>query len=488
MAFKTPEEYIESIAGIKPRIFIAGKRIDDVTRHPNTRPGIDAVAKTYELALDPEHEELMTATSHLTSQKISRWNYVPRSIDDLVKRRQMNLLMSQTVGVCWPRCAGTQSLQVLESVTYAMHQKLGTEYNKRFNDYLRYIQENDLSANAVQTDAKGDRTKRPLNYDDPDLSVHVVERSDDGIIVRGAKVGPENPFAVHELIVFPPVMPLIKGEENYAVCFAIPAGTQGITYVCQSGPMEAERREAEDIGTLGSPVYGTAVSVLYVFDDVFVPWERVFMCGEIEFAEDLLTKFESIMNPLCACGCKVGFMDLIIGAAQTIAEYNGVAGAAHIRDKLTEMIRVRESLDVCGMAAVQNAKEDPSGSGVYFPDIMPGLMGNLICHYDLPQSILMAADVAGGSVVTYPSELELRNPETSQYVERFLRGVASVPTEDRMRMLKFLQHWTAGQETVRIWHGTYPPATTRLILYRQAEGSLEEKKKLAKKLAGIKES
>ena len=485
MALKTPQQYIDSIKEIKSRVFIAGKRIEDVTEHPNTRNVINAAAKTYELALDPRYQEITTATSHLTGEKISRWTHVPRSIDDLDKRRWMNVLMSQKVGTCHGRCVGSLVSQVLASVTYAMDQKLGTEYNKRFNNFLRYMQENDLSCSGPQTDAKGDRSKRPLEQEDPDLYLHVVEKRSDGIVVRGAKLHQEGNPAAHYHLVSPPLLPLRKGEEDYALSFAIPVGTEGMTYICQDSAMEAERRNAEDIQTLGIPLYGSSVSSMTIFDNVFVPWENVFMCGEVEFTGEYLNKFAPVFNLLCGGACKVGFMDLIIGAAQTIVEYNGTSRVAHVVDKITEMIRVRETTHACATAAVLNGKEDPPGSGVYFPDFMSSLMARLNTHYGFPQVAMLAADLAGGAVVTMPSELELKNPETSQYVKKYLKGVASVSTEDRMRMLKFLQHWTAGPQVVRMWQGGGPPQIHRYTIYRESQAGLEEKKKLAKELAGI---
>jgi len=487
MALKTPEEYRETIGKIKHKAFVGGKRIENILEHPNTKPTVEAGAKTYELVLDPQYEELMTATSHLTGQKISRWAYVPGSVEDLLKRRQMNILMSQKTGTCYPRCGGTQGMQVLASVTYAMDQKLGTEYYQRFNNFLRYMQENDLTANAAEVDAKGDRSKRPTEQEHPDVYLHVVEKRNDGIIVSGVKAHPEGSFACHEHLVFPPAIPLRKGEEDYAVCFAIPAGTEGMTYVLQDAPMDAERRETEDSRTLGNPVFGMTPCCMTIFDHVFVPWERVFMCGETEFAESYAEVFGRVQNYICTGSCKVGWIDLIIGAAQTIAEYNGISGAAHVRDKITEMVRIRETINACATASVQSGKEDPPGSGVFLPDMMFGLMANIATHYGLPQVTLLAADLAGGSVVTMPSELELQNPETSQYIKKYLQGVASVPTESRMRMLKFLQHWTAGPEAVRMWHGDVPIQSHHLVLYQQSLAGLEEKKRLAKELAGIKE-
>jgi len=487
VAIKTPEQYIDSIRKIKTNLFIAGKRIDDVTEHPNTKAVINAVAKTYELVLDPRYEELLTATSHLTGEKISRWCHVPRSLDDLGKRAQMNVLMSQVLGTCNVRCVGTEAVHALDSVTYAMDKKLGTEYHQRFNRFLRYMQENDLTANEPQTDVKGDRSKRPSEQADPDLYLHIVEKRSDGIIVRGAKAHQEGNFASHYHFVCPPLIPLRKGEEDYALSFVIPAGTEGITYICQDSAMEAERRQAEDLGILGNPIYGSSVSSMTIFDNVFVPWENVFMCGEIEFTRGYLDLSSRLHNLLCRGACKVGYMDLLIGAAQTIAEYNGISKASHVVDKITEMIRIRETTHACATAAVLKGTEEPPGSGVYFPDFMSGLMAALNTQYGFPQAAMLAADLAGGLAVTMPSELELNNPETSEYVTKYLKAVDSVPTEDRLRMMRFLQHWVAGPQAIRMWHGGGPLQVHRYLIYRESQAGLEQKKKLAKELAGIKE-
>lgn len=182
----------------------------------------------------------------------------------------------------------------------------------------------------------------------------------------------------------------------------------------------------------------------------------------------------------------MGNMDLLIGAAQTMAEYNGIQGAAHVRDKLTEMIRIRETTRACTIAAIQYAEEDPPGSGVYFADSMFSVIGSLNTQSGLPEAALMAADIAGGAVITMPSEAELQNPETSEYLKKYFKGVADVSTEDRMRMLKFLQHWTAGPQTVLMWHSGGPIQFNLSLAYMLGKGGLEENQKFAKRIAGIK--
>jgi len=486
MVLKTPEKFREEVKKLKPKVFIGGERIEDISTHPNIVPVINGIAKTYEMALNPEYEHLATATSHLTGEKISRWTHIPHSIDDVDKRAMLNLEMARQLGCCHYRCSGQSGLHVLASVTYKMDRKLGTDYHQRFENYLRYVQENDMSVDVCQTDPKGDRVKRPMQQADIDLHLRVVEKRADGIVVRGAKVQQVGPMVAQEHIILPPLVPLVKGEEDYAVCCVVPNGAEGITYICQDSPIEIERRYAKSVRHLGEPEYGSEFTAWVIFDNVFVPWEKVFMCGEVEFTANLLDKFVRSHNIVCRGSCKVGNMDLLIGAAQTIAEYNGIQDVSHVRDKITDMIRIRETTRACTIAAIQYAKEDPPGSGVFFADPMFSIIASLNTQYGLPEVTLMAADIAGGSVITMPSEAELQNPETSGYLKKYFKGVADVSTEDRMRMLKFLQHWTAGPQTVLMWHSGGPINFNLGLAYMLGKSGLEEKKKFAKRIAGIK--
>ena len=485
MAIKTPEQYVESLEQTKPRVFLGGKRVDDVLEHPNTRVIINAIAKTYAMVQEPEYEDIFTATSHLTGEKISRWNHVPHSIEDLEKRRQMNILMSQRIGACSVRCVGTGVIHVLAAVTQTTDQKYGTEYNKRFNNFLRYVQDNDLTCNGPMTDAKGDRRKRPSEQEDPDVYLHLAEKRSDGIIVRGARLHQEGSFGCHYHVVVPPLAGVREGDEDFALSFAVPVDAKGLVQIIQDGPFECERRYAEDIKDLGNPAYGSSINNMLIFEDVFVPWENVFLCGEIDSSQDVLLKFAKITRVLCRGSCKVGYMDLIIGAAKIIAEYNGIDKANHVVDKITEMIRIRETANTCGTAGIKLGAEDPPDSGIYFPDYLSGIVTALHTQLFLPKLGLLAGDLAGGSVVTMPSLTELRNPETREYVAKYMKA-ATGSAEDRMRVLKFLQHWAAGEQIMKMWHGGGPIQTHRVALAKQVWPSLEEKKKLAKDLIGIK--
>jgi len=314
------------------------------------------------------------------------------------------------------------------------------------------------------------------------MYVRVVEKRDDGIIVRGAKMHQSGAIAAHEHVVIPGTA-FRKGEEEYAVAFAIPSGSKGVTYICQYTPQDAERLTAENQYHLGNPIYGIRETCMIVFDDVFVPWDRVFMCGEVEFTGTLVSRFAKTHRMSCGGACKVGFGDLMIGAAHAVIDYLGVSDAPHIREKLIEMVKINETLHACAIAAAFKGVEEPEGSGIYLPDRIFSNIARLNCAEGFWRLMALLGDVCGGLAATMPSEKELKNPETSEYIKKYLK--ARVPAEKRMRITKFIQNWVAGTHGVATWHGAGSVEAQKIEIYRTV--NFEEKRKLAENLAGIKD-
>jgi len=478
---KTAQEYVESLKNFNPRIFLGGRQVK-LMENPTTLTVIKANARVYELAQDPACREIMTAVSPYTGGRISRCLHIAQSVADLEKRAEMALLTSQMLGTCNYRCVGADALNALAGVTWEMDRDLGTDYHQRFTTYLKHLQENDLACSGAVTDAKGDRSKRPAQQPDPDVYVHVSEKRPDGIVVRGAKVSQSGAIGAHETVVIP-TMGMREGEEDFAVAFAVPNGAPGITYICQYNPFTAEREAVSDIRYLGNPEYGQRETCIMVFDNVFVPWERVFMCGETKYSGRLIARFAKTHRMNCGGACKVGFIDLIIGAAQLAAEYSGVQKAPHIVEKITDMIRISETSRACTIAAALKGSEEPAGSGFYMPNDIFGNVAKLTVADGFWEVMKWVGDIAGGMAVTMPSEEELNNPESGPYVRKFMG--ASAPAELRLRLAKFVQNWCAGLHGAGTWHGAGSPQAQKMVLYALTD--LEEKKKLAKNLAGIKE-
>jgi len=213
---KTGAEYIESLRKLKPLVYFEGKQIESVVDHPLTKPHVNSAAVTYDIAFDPAFEDLGTAVSHLTGKKINRFTHIHQSTEDLVKKVKMLRMISQRTGTCYQRCVGFDAINAAYSTTYDMDQKLGTSYFPRFLEFLKHIQETDEMIAGAMTDPKGDRSLRPGQQADPDLFVHVVDKNDKGIVIRGAKCHMTGMVNSHWMLVMPTTA-LVEEDKDYAV-------------------------------------------------------------------------------------------------------------------------------------------------------------------------------------------------------------------------------------------------------------------------------
>jgi 4-hydroxybutyryl-CoA dehydratase/vinylacetyl-CoA-Delta-isomerase len=352
-------------------------------------------------------------------------------------------------------------------------------------EYLKTVQQKDLSVAGALTEPRGRRDSKTLDWPDPYLSLKIVDKNKEGIVVRGAKINISGAYASHELMVLPQAAHY-EGEESYAVAFATPTDAKGITYVAQYSPYSAERDLSDDPEELGNPLYGQRETAMIIFDDVFVPWERVFHCGEYPYSVKIVSRYARVHRMTCGGTCKVGFMNQIIGASKLIQEYKGLERAAHINDQLMEMVVLRETSRACGLAAAQKGVEEPKGSGVFLPDEMMGNVSKLNVCNAFWRVMALAGDIGGGLVVTMPSIKELKNPEVAKYVEEFYSFGSDEPTENIMKVHKLLQNWTAGMHGVGTWHGAGPVMAQKIMLQRVIDYGHE--KELVKTTLNLKEN
>lgn len=477
----TGEQYVESIKKMKMNIWMFGEKIESAVDSPILRPSLNSVKATYDLAQMPEYEDIMTATSNLTGKKINRFCHIHQSSEDLIKKVKMQRLLGQKTASCFQRCVGMDAFNAIYSTTFECDAAQGTTYHQNFRAYMEMVQENDWVVDGAMTDPKGDRGKGPADQSDPDMYLHVVEEREDGIVVRGAKAHQTGMSNSHEVIVMPTVA-MKSGEEAYAVSFAVPADAEGITMII--GRQSCDTRKLE--GTcmdVGNCQFG-GMEALVVFDNVFVPKDRIFLNGEVDFSGMLVERFAGYHRQSYG-GCKVGVGDVLIGAAAVAAEYNGAARASHIKDKLIEMTHLNETLYSCGIAC--SSEGHPTDSGNYIIDL---LLAN-VCKQNvtrMPYEITrLAEDIAGGLMVTAPSEKDLRHEEIGPYIEKYLKGIDGVSTEDRLKILRLVENLTLGTAAVgyrtESMHGAGSPQAQRIMIARQS--NLAHKKDLAKKIAGI---
>jgi 4-hydroxybutyryl-CoA dehydratase/vinylacetyl-CoA-Delta-isomerase len=369
---------------------------------------------------------------------------------------------------------------VLHSITYEIDQTRRTQYHERYLAFLREAQRKNVIIGAGMTDPKGDRSKSPSAQSDPDLFLHVTRRTEKGIYVRGAKAHMTGGLNSHWIAVMP-TMNLGAGDSNYAVVGLVPGDAEGIVYIYGRQSCDTRALEPGDIDK-GNAKFG-GQEVLVIFNDVFIPHEHVLMDGEYEFAQEMVARFTSYHR--ASYVCKTGLGDVLVGAAAAVADYNGAAHTSHIKDKLVEMTHLNETIYSSAIASSHEARR--LSSGIYMNDSM---LAN-VCKHNVtrfPYEIArLAQDLAGGLMVTMPSEADFDHEIAGPLLRKYLQGRADVPVEYRQRVLRLIENMTLGRNAVgyltESLHGAGSPQAQRIQILRGME--VDKKKELAEQLAGV---
>ena len=480
LPLRSGADYIASLRDRKLRVFFMGERIAEPADHPIIRPSIQAVARTYDLA--NEDPDLATAHSSLIGRRVNRFLHVTESVDDVVMQNRMQRRLGQLTGTCFQRCVDMDAFNALYSVTFDLDARHGTPYHQRLRAFLAMCQEGNLVVGGAMTDPKGDRGKGPGAQDDPDLFTHVVERRPTGVVIRGAKAHQTGCLNSHWIVVMP-TMRLQAADRDYAIVAAIPVTDPGLTFIYGRQSCDTRALERGDVDQGNAKYAGQ--EALIVIDDVFVPWDRVFMDGEVDFAAPLVDAFTTYHRRSYVC--KTGVGDVLIGAAAAVAEMNGVAKASHVRDKLVEMTYLNETIYGAGIASSHESRRTPAGNF-----INNDMLAN-VCKHNVTRAPFelsrLAQDLAGGLVATLPSEADFANPETGPVLKRLLRGRSPDDTDARIRMLRLIESMTMGRNAVgyltESLHGAGSPQAQRIQIERAMK--IEEKKGFAKALSGVKQ-
>jgi 4-hydroxybutyryl-CoA dehydratase/vinylacetyl-CoA-Delta-isomerase len=480
MPIKNGAEYIESLRGRKMKVYLFGQLVQEPVDHPMIRPSINAVAETYDLA--NEETEIASAQSSLIGIRVNRFLHITESVTDVVNQNKMQRKLGQITGTCFQRCVGMDALNSLYSTTFEIDAKRGTVYHKRLIEFVKMLQRENLMIGGAMTDVKGDRSLSPSQQEDPDMFVHVSKRDDKGIYITGAKAHQTGCINSHWILVMP-TMRLQAQDSEYAIVGAVPADAEGITYIYGRQSCDTRSMEEGDMDAGNAKFSGQEAMI--IFDNVFIPNEMIFMQGEYEFASMLVERFTCYHRRSYVC--KTGLGDVLIGASAAIADYNGVANASHIKDKLVEMTHLNETIFGTGIASSFQSHKTTAGN--YQNDDM---LANVCKHnvtrfpYELSR---LAQDIAGGLMVTMPSEQDFRSPEAGPLLEKYLKGRKGVSTENRVRVLRLIENMTLGRNAVgyltESMHGAGSPQAQRIQIARQMQ--LEYKKKLAKNLANVEE-
>ena len=478
MAIETGEDYINSLRNRNLKVYLFGELIKEPVDNPIIRPSINAVAETYDLAV--REEKLATAHSPISGKRVNRFLHIVENSHDLVLQNKMQRKLGQNTGTCFQRCVGMDALNSLHSVTFEIDKKYHTKYHTKLLNFIKMIQEENLVIGGAMTDVKGDRSKIPSQQSDPDLFLHIIQKNEDGVIVKGAKAHQTGCINSHWIIIMPTVR-LTEHDKDYAIVGAIPVDAPGITYIYGRQSCDTRSAEEGDIDSGNAKFSGQ--EALIIFDNVFIPWDKIFMNGEYEFSSPLIERFTCYHRRSYVC--KTGLGDVLIGAAATIADYNGIPNVSHIKDKLVEMTHLNESIYAAGIAS--SYQSHAMDSGVWMNDDMLAQ----VCKHNVtrfPYEIgRLAQDIAGGLVVTLPSEKDFKNTEIGPILRKYLAGKNGINVENKMKILRLIENMTLGRNAVgyltESMHGAGSPQAQRIQIARQMQ--LNYKKKLAKILANI---
>jgi len=476
----TGEEYVESLKKLKPEVYMLGQKVENVVENPYFRPGIESVKATYDAYFEEGLKDVVRAYSPFVGEEVSRFVHIPASMEDQIMRAKLMRIMSAHQ-MCILRCLTLDFLKATMVASYEIDKAKGTKYHERVKEYVRHVQANDLTVAVAMTDVKGDRSLRPKDQADPDMYLHIVEERSDGIVVRGAKENITGASYSHEIGVLPTRV-MGPDEREYAVAFAIPTDTKGVKLIARPTDIPKEKREID------APVRSKSghVEHMVIFDDVFVPSERIFMKGEAEFTARLVLTFAN-EHRCVKCACKAGQYDVAIGAAALVADMNGVLGASHIREKILDVILMAETGYSFALAAAVKGYKHPSG--VWMADYLAANAGKYLATRTEGESVHILHDIGGGLVVTCPVEADIKNPETRGYILKYLQGKKGIPTEHRIRAIKLVEDLVASAYAGWLFglsvNGAGSPQAERIEVWRNYD--LKSAIKLAKRWANIPE-
>ena len=484
---RTKEQYMRDLSKLKKNIFYDGEWIDRLDERQ--MPCINTIGTTFDVVENPEFKDLILAKSHLSGETINRFTHIHQNTDDLHKKQDMTRKLCQKVGGCIQRCMGCDGTNAIYNVSYEADKsnRGETSYHENFKKWLERFQKEDLIAACAQTDVKGNRIKRPADQEDPDMYVHVVDKKKEGIIVRGCKVHISEASVSDEILVVP-TRALRPEDKDYAVAFALPADYEGMKQVVTIHNLR--EREYFKRGFMPG-----ATDSYIIFDDVFVPWERVFLCGEYQHAGTLALLF-ALFHRHSYSGCKPAIGDLVVGTAALAAEYNNIHRATHVRSKLAELIMVSELGYAAGYTAPDLGKPEvympgvgfvPYGPGSYIPNSIYCNVGRCLSGENVFREAEIIVDLSGGIPATFPHEKDFKNPELKDYLYKYITRNPKISPENAAQFWRYVGDLycssTGGVHLFGSYHGGGSPVMESIAITTQYD--IEYRKQLVKNVAGI---
>lgn len=484
---RTKQDFINALSKMKRNVYYDGQLIDRTDEIQ--MDCIDTIGTTYDEAAKPENQELMTAISHITGERINRFTNIHQNKEDLHKKQDMTRMLCQKVGGCIQRCMGIDGTNAIYNVSFEADKvKPGeTNYHENFKKWLIRFQQEDLIAACAQTDTKGDRMLRPAEQPNPSSYVRIKERLKDGIVVEGCKVHISEASVSDEVIVLP-TRALRPEDKDYAVAFAVPADYEGLTQVATIHNFRP--REHYKRGFMG----GYTDSYM-IFDNCFVPWERVFLAGENDHGGICALLF-ALFHRHSYSGCKPAIGDVILGQAALAAEVNNIHKEPHVREKLAEIIMTIELGYAAGYTASDLGKPEvyipgmgfvPYGPGSYIPHSIYCNVGRCLSGEAVYREAEILCDIAGGIPATFPHEKDFANPITGEPLLKYTKRNPKMSVEDQAQFWRYLGDQlcsaTGGIMNMGNYHGGGSPIMEQIAITTQYD--IASRKKLVKYIAGM---
>lgn len=474
MTIRTVEQYKQSLRDNRV-VYFKGKRVKDVTEHPYVKRGLKGPIGDFSASLDPRFSDLIT-TKDEKGEPISFYFKPPQNVDDLMRRRKITQTVMRMNGG-GVKFAGIDALHAVTAASRRMDADMGTSYAKRVEAFRDYCFKTDPAVCNAMTDVKGDRSVRPsMQQPHQDYYLRIVDETKNGIVVRGAKAHISLAPYANEMLVLP-CRNMTAEDKDYAVAFAIPPNTKGISMIMPA----PELGEVDNFFEFPFTSWYVPSDVIVVFDDVFVPNERIFMKGEYLYAGAFTYMFANF-HRLTADSYKPIEAETLVGAAALMAEYNGLERIPHIREKLAWLMWYAETIDGLGLASVQNCIYDQIAKMAY-PNPMYSNAAKFFFADNYHQALKLVQDIGGGILVTCPSSEDFLNPETHDVLEKYLGGKAGIPTEHRIRMIKLIKDLSGAFHSVTTIHAEGSLSAQKGSFY--ALGEWERYKTAARRYAGI---
>jgi 4-hydroxybutyryl-CoA dehydratase/vinylacetyl-CoA-Delta-isomerase len=476
---RTVEQYLESLRDGRV-IYNLGERVKDVTTHPVLRRVVQRGATDWVLTNDPDHRELFVTKNEEGEDVHFLWT-PPRTKEDLIRRREIFIEGARTGGVSL-HSMGVDALTASRVLAGRVDKQLGTNYTERVEAYRKYLQKRDVGVTGAQTDVKGDRGLHPSKQvQHKDFYVRVVDKQKDGIVVTGCKYHISSTPSANEAIVLP-CRTHQETDADYVVVFATPLNAKGISLISAEPEIRGQSTEETMWDSPIASRYGVGDGeCMIVFDDVFVPWERVFLCGEWQFSRDIAYLFATY-HRLFACCRMVGSLETLTGTAALMAEYNGLEKYSHIRNKLAWMVQLTEAFKIISLAACMFPEKEP-GMDLVNPNQLYINIAKYMYADNFNEATKIAQDIAGGIVADPISYRDWSNPEERPYIEKYLAGKDGIPTEHRLRAIRLLHDLTGGRHVSHNIHAEGSLAAQQMMFYFNAD--FEMYKASAKRAAGI---